>query len=60
MLEQWRVRIRDKRRESVDLDLVVQAIVAFGRQLWEEQRTTQPVTCTPSEPEITGGERDES
>ncbi len=57
-MEQWRVRIRDKRREPVNLDLVVQAIVAFGRQLWEERRATQVATYASNEPEITGGQRD--
>jgi hypothetical protein len=40
MSEQWRVQIKDKRREPVHTDLVVQAVIAFGRQLWDERRQT--------------------
>lgn len=37
MAGQWRVRISGTRRDSVDIDLLVQAVVALGRQLAREQ-----------------------
>jgi hypothetical protein len=58
-MEQWRVRIREKRREPINLDMVVQAVVAFGRQLWEGQDGQQSGACTSSERDITGRQRDE-
>jgi hypothetical protein len=37
MAGQWRVRLSGTRREAVDIDLLVQAVVALGRQLAREQ-----------------------
>jgi hypothetical protein len=37
MAGQWHVRIAGKQRESVDIELLVQAVVALGRQLAREQ-----------------------
>jgi len=37
MAGQWRVRMSGTRRETVDIELLVQAVVALGRQLASEQ-----------------------
>jgi hypothetical protein len=37
-MAEWLIRITGKQRKDVDLDLVVQAVVALGRQLAEEAR----------------------
>lgn len=34
----WRIRVTGKRRTDVDLHLIVQAIIALGEQLREEER----------------------
>lgn len=39
MAGQWRVGIAAKRREAVDIELLIQAVVALGRQLSREQQT---------------------
>lgn len=38
MQQQWRIRVRGKQREQVNADLLVQAVIALGRQLAEEAR----------------------
>ena len=38
MAQQWRVRITGKQHKSVDIDVLVQAVVALGRQLSEENQ----------------------
>jgi len=38
MGQQWRVRITGVQREVVDIDLLVQAVIALGRQLSKEQQ----------------------
>lgn len=40
MVGQWRVRMSGTRRETVDIELLVQAVVALGRQLAREQHIT--------------------
>jgi hypothetical protein len=37
---QWNVRVKGKQRKEVDRNLVVQAVVALGRQLAAEERAT--------------------
>ena len=37
MAGQWRVRVSGTRRETVDIELLVQAVVALGRQLAREK-----------------------
>lgn len=37
MAGQWRVRVSGTRRDAVDIDLLVQAVVALGRQITREQ-----------------------
>jgi hypothetical protein len=37
MGQQWRVRIIGVQREAADIDLLVQAVIALGRQLLKEQ-----------------------
>jgi hypothetical protein len=34
----WYIRIIGKRRKDVDLNLIVQAVIALGEQLREEER----------------------
>jgi hypothetical protein len=34
----WYIRITGKRRKDVDLNLIVQAVIALGEQLREEER----------------------
>ena len=38
MQQQWRIRIRGKKRQQMDSTLLVQAVLALGRQLREEAR----------------------
>ena len=40
-MAEWLIRIIGKQRKDIDLDLVVQAVVALGRQLAEEARRTE-------------------
>jgi hypothetical protein len=37
----WLIRVIGKRRKEIDKDLVVQAILALGRQLHEEQQSDE-------------------
>ena len=52
MAGQWRVRISGTRRETVDIDLLVQAVVALGRQLTREQQMPDDASEPPNH---TGG-----
>lgn len=38
MQQQWRMHIRGKQREPVNIDLVIQAIIALGEQFAAEER----------------------
>jgi hypothetical protein len=38
---QWIVRVIGKQRREIDTDLLVQAILALGRQLWNEEQARQ-------------------
>lgn len=60
MSSQWRIRVRGKQREPINIDLVVQAIIALGRQLWGEQQPVdadqQPASAGPENTGNGGGE----
>jgi len=45
MTQHWRIQVKGKQRKQVDVDLIVQAILALGRQLADEQR---PAEAEPS------------
>lgn len=38
MAQQWRIGIRGKQRKDVDSNLLIQAVIALGHQLREEQQ----------------------
>jgi hypothetical protein len=38
MEQQWRIRVRGTMRTEVDVNLLVQAVIALGEQLHAEQR----------------------
>lgn len=40
-MQQWRIRIRGKRRDQVTISLVVQAVLALGKQLRQEEAVKQ-------------------
>jgi hypothetical protein len=47
MGQQWRVRIIGEQRETADIDLLVQAVVALARQLARDQAacTAAPISA---------------
>jgi hypothetical protein len=45
----WYIRITGKRRKDVDLDLIVQAVIALGEQLREEERQAAGAERPPDE-----------
>jgi hypothetical protein len=57
MQEQWRLRVRGKQRKQLDVNLLIQAVIALGEQLAAEEhdpeqaapkgRSTPP--CKPQE-----------
>lgn len=57
MQEQWRLRVRGKQRKQLDVNLLIQAVIALGEQLAAEEhereqaaaegRSTPP--CKPEE-----------
>lgn len=43
----WLIRVIGKERKEIDKDLLVQAVLALGRQLWSQQQpTTIPLAPT--------------
>lgn len=38
MQEQWRIRIKGDKRKQVDVRLLVQAVIALGKQLADEEQ----------------------
>jgi hypothetical protein len=38
----WYIRVTGKRREGVDVNLIVQAVIALGEQLRRETAAQQP------------------
>ena len=49
MAQQWRINVKGKQRQDVDIDLLIQAVIALGHQLREEQRNQPAITDTPPE-----------
>jgi hypothetical protein len=41
-MAEWLIRIVGKQRKEIDIDLVVQAVIALGHQLAEEARQPSP------------------
>ena len=52
----WYIRVTGKRREEVDLNLIVQAVIALGEQLREEERRQQPNNQQAAEQQHPGTE----
>lgn len=51
MTQQWRISVKGKQRQDVDINLLVQAVIALGHQLRkEEQRNQSPSNGTSIEP----------
>jgi hypothetical protein len=40
-LQQWRVLVKGKHRQEVDIALLMQAVIALGKQLQAEARATE-------------------
>lgn len=40
MRQEWRIRITGKQRKGLDKDLLIQALIALGRQLQREAAQT--------------------
>jgi hypothetical protein len=38
MAQQWRISVTGKQRQDVDIDLLIQAVIALGYQLRAEQQ----------------------
>jgi hypothetical protein len=49
MQQQWRIRVRGQQRKQIDVDLLVQAVIAVGRQLWDESKSTATGTTSSSD-----------
>ena len=41
MREQWRIRIKGEQYKEVDIDLLLQAVLALGEQLAREQQAEE-------------------
>lgn len=48
MQQQWRIRIHGKQRNQVAISLVVQAVLALGKQLRQEEAAKQLPNETPT------------
>lgn len=57
MAKNYRIRIRGKQREDIDVDLMTQLVVMLGRQLAQEAQEREARKCAPdaSEPGGTTG-----
>ena len=55
MAQQWRIRIRGNQRKDLDIDMLMQAVIALGQQLRDEQHDsnsgTKPVNQEEQTPE---------
>lgn len=49
MTPQWRISVKGKQRQDVDIDLLIQAVIALGHQLCEEQQGKPATSDTPAE-----------
>jgi len=51
MDQQWRIGVSGKQRKEIDVDLLIQAVIALGNQLREEEqeraRFTEPANQEP-------------
>lgn len=57
MAQQWRIGIRGKQRKDVDIDLLIQAVIALGHQLRDEQQNGNAGTKpAPQEEKSSEGE----
>ena len=56
MTQQWRVRIHGKQREEFDPDLLIQAVIALGRQLREGRQALTAETETGEADEQQGAD----
>jgi hypothetical protein len=45
-MARWLIRITGKQRREVDIDLIVQAVIALGHQLAEEEKGAEGKTQT--------------
>lgn len=52
MAGQWRVGISSTRREAVDIELLVQAVIALGRQLSREQQAPDEALAQADDADI--------
>lgn len=51
-MQQWRIRIRGKQRDQVAISLVVQAVLALGKQMRQEEAAKlSPVKPSVAEPQ---------
>lgn len=48
MQQQWRIQIRGRQRQQVDSNLLAQAVIALGRQLWDEAQPTTADGVVPA------------
>lgn len=55
MAQQWRVGISGKQRKDVDLDLLIQAVIALGEQLRREAQEAQSRSHDPTTMHEKGG-----
>lgn len=53
MAQQWRVGVSGQQRKDIDVDLLIQAVIALGHQLRKEQqereRSTESSNVTTEE-----------
>lgn len=59
MTQQWRIGIRGKQRKDLDLNLLVQAVIALGYQLRDEAAQQQADCPAPDTEEATSMEKGE-
>ena len=56
MAQQWRIGIRGKQRKDVDIDLLIQTVIALGHQLRDEQQKQgADIKSEPSEKRTSEG-----
>lgn len=45
-MAEWLVRVIGKQRKEIDKHLLVQAVIALGRQLWQEEQAARETEDT--------------
>lgn len=50
-MAEWLIRVIGKQRKEVDKSLLVQALLAMGRQLWHEEQASQQAQRVSEAPE---------